>query len=279
MAKRRPVNYDPIQLAAPSGPSTGASTDEPKTRAPPLPARKDEAAHQPPLPKRPVPTPTLVHANSITTTHSKQATNSSVASSNPESVNTLPRGILHSHSTSSADTPQGNASSHQKRVNVNFLTTPKRLFAGDQARHGVAADGRANNAAQLEATSLEDFVSTVGLNRSGTLKVADVLANKQEVKRHVRASTRNPEDESASIDSGKSTREEAANRIKQAFNELTLLRKRNEELEQLLAHGGNSETTLAVASGQPDGPRTGKDPSALASAWLEIEASLAVTNS
>ncbi|KAJ3274908.1 hypothetical protein HDV01_001772 [Terramyces sp. JEL0728] len=51
---------------------------------------------------------------------------------------------------------------------------------------------------------------------------------------HIRDRTKNPDD-AASVDSSKSTREDTANKIKSAFNELENLKRKNEELEKKLS--------------------------------------------
>jgi hypothetical protein len=55
------------------------------------------------------------------------------------------------------------------------------------------------------------------------------------LRKHVRASTKNFDDD-ASLDSGRSTRDEVANKYKQMLQEIDNLRKRNEELEKGLPH-------------------------------------------
>ncbi|KAJ3313079.1 hypothetical protein HDV04_002396 [Boothiomyces sp. JEL0838] len=105
-----------------------------------------------------------------------------------------------------------------KRLNT-FLYTPKRLFPGDQIR--------TNTITQFDANpQVEDLlVNSTGLKRSSTLK---------DLRRHVRDRTKNPDD-AASVDSSKSTREDAANKIKTAFSELETLKRKNEELEKKLS--------------------------------------------
>ncbi|KAJ3262056.1 hypothetical protein HK103_003899 [Boothiomyces macroporosus] len=105
-----------------------------------------------------------------------------------------------------------------KRLNT-FLYTPKRLFPGDHIR--------TNTITQFDANpQVEDLlVNSTGLKRSSTLK---------DLRRHVRDRTKNPDD-AASVDSSKSTREDAANKIKTAFSELEALKRKNEELEKKLS--------------------------------------------
>ncbi|KAJ3326292.1 hypothetical protein HDV06_000168 [Boothiomyces sp. JEL0866] len=105
-----------------------------------------------------------------------------------------------------------------KRLNT-FLYTPKRLFPGDHIR--------TNTITQFDANpQVEDLlINSTGLKRSSTLK---------DLRRHVRDRTKNPDD-AASVDSSKSTREDTANKIKSAFNELEILKRKNDELEKKLA--------------------------------------------
>jgi hypothetical protein len=163
--KRRPVNYENFQISNPA-------LMQPSS-PPPLPVRLESSnlpATQPPLPKRDSAAQIAINqSTSIPMNHSKQPTNSSVASSNPDLTPT--RSILHSHSTSSAD------NLHPKRsVNVNFMHTPKRLFANDHMRFESKTHPRMANIGSLEATSLEEFVAYPGLDRArGTLKVRATL--------------------------------------------------------------------------------------------------------
>lgn len=101
--------------------------------------------------------------------------------------------------------------------------------------------------------SLEDLVSGgIGLKRSSTVKV---LYFNEDARRHVRGNTTT--NDNASVDSGKSTREDTANKIKNAFEELEALRKRNEELEKIVK----------------DTPKTTDVKPTVNQTWSEIEVS------
>ena len=109
-----------------------------------------------------------------------------------------------------------------------------------------------NNSTVLDE-SLEELVSGgIGLKRSSTLKVFNF---NKESRRHVRGNTTT--NDNASVDSGKSTREDTANKIKNAFEELEALRKRNEELEKIV-----KET-----------PKTSEVKPTINQTWSEIEVS------
>ncbi|KAJ3000739.1 hypothetical protein HDV02_003541 [Globomyces sp. JEL0801] len=111
----------------------------------------------------------------------------------------------------------------QRKTPNNFLSisTPKKLFTNDQSNIKVQ---------NFDQTSNDDAGNQF-LRRSNTLK-------------DLRKNLIRNNDDNASIESSKSIRDEAASKIRNAFTQLDVERKRNEVLEQKLRELGINPNSL-----------------------------------
>jgi hypothetical protein len=106
-----------------------------------------------------------------------------------------------------------------KRSSTLYTKTPKKIPEPISRLFVIYIRNHISNTDSI----VEDLVSGTGLKRAGTTTF----------RRHLRGPTRNIDD-AASVDSGKSQRDEITNRIKSVYQELENQKKRNEELESQL---------------------------------------------